>query len=249
MSTLNAVPFRSTIFYTAAGVPASAGSVLTVGTNGVPGFTTNLGSTTISLGASTNQTYNNFTNGLYTSTLWGSTLTGLTSVQKVTMSYSGQYQLAIRNGSSTISASNNSGVSWSSLTGANGLPAGALAYPQATASGVPAYTSLSVSATGQYVLASVSGGLLYTSANGTSASPTFTAVGMGTPTIYAPFENAYTDVMAYSTMNATGSPAFVNGVVGSYAVNLANTAGGTATKFVKEGWTGSSNFAVNFKFW
>jgi len=243
MSTLNAVPFRSTIFYTAAGVPASAGSVLTVGTNGVPGFTTNLGSTTISLGASTNQTYNSFTNGLYASTLWGSTLTGLTSIQKVSMSYSGQYQLAVQN-SSTINSSRNSGFSWSSLTGAAGLPAGATAYPQATASGVPAYTSISASATGQYILASVNGGLLYTCANGTSASPTFTAVGMGTPTYYMPLENNLTEVMNGTTMTTPGSggaPGFVAGIVGSYAVNLANTAGGTPAYYLRLPVSGFTN--------
>jgi hypothetical protein len=256
---------RSTVAYIA-GSAVPVGSLYTVSSNVGPiwsntltvsSFSTLLGSTitvstiryqstAISLGASTNQSYTNFTSGSYAG--WGSTLSGLTAIQKIAMSYSGQYQLVAQNGSSTINASVNSGISWVSITGANGLPAGATAYPVTTASGTPNYTSVSASATGQYILASVRGGLLYTCANGTASVPTFTAVGMGTPTIYAPFENAYTDVMAYSTMNATGSPAFVTGIVGSYAVNLANTAGGTATKYIKEGWPGSSNFTVSFWF-
>jgi hypothetical protein len=74
------------------------------------------------------------------------------------MSQNGQYQLAVQNGSSTIRTSANAGLTWSSLTGANGLPAGALAYPQATASGTPNYASVSASANGQYQLVSVSEG-------------------------------------------------------------------------------------------
>jgi len=176
MSTLNAVPFRSTIFYTAAGTPAPVGSVLMIGSNGMPGFTTNigvsanLGSTMVSLGASTNQTYGTLSSGSYT-TGWISTLTGLTSTVKVSINQNGANQIALRAGTSTINVSNNSGVSWTSLTGANGLPVGATAFP-ITASGTPNYTSISQSATSQYQLASVSGGLLYTSANyGTSWSP------------------------------------------------------------------------------
>jgi hypothetical protein len=256
---------RSTVAHNA-GVAAAAGSLYTVSSNigpvwsntlTVSSFSTLLGSTitvstirhqstTIALGASTNQSYTNFTSGSYAG--WGSTLTGLTAVQKVAMSYSGQYQLAAQNGSSTINASVDSGVSWVSITGANGLPAGATAYPVTTASGTPNYTSVSASATGQYILASVRGGLLYTCANGTASVPTFTAVGMGAPTIYAPFENAYTDVMAFSTMTGQGSPAFVNGIVGTYAVNLANTVGTTATKYIKEGWSGSSSFTMSVWF-
>ena len=42
-STLNAVPFRSTIFYTAAGTPAALGTVFTVGANGIQSTTNALG--------------------------------------------------------------------------------------------------------------------------------------------------------------------------------------------------------------
>jgi hypothetical protein len=253
MSTINAVPFRSTIFYTAAGVPAATGSVLTIGDNGLSGFTKNLGSTMVSIGASTNQTYNNFSGGSFT-TGWASTLTGLSAITDIIMTPNGQYQLAVQNGSSTIRTSANSGVTWGTLTSANGLPAGATAYPQATAAGTPNYTTVSASATGQYQLASVSGGLLYVTANGTSASPTFTAVGMGSPFIYLPFEgSSYADVLnATSGSNVgigTGSaPLYTTGIVGSGAVNLFNTAGSTATRYLRGTWSGSSACTISFWF-
>jgi hypothetical protein len=67
MSTLNAVPFRSTIFYTAAGTVAPIGSLLTVGANGTQNFTNNLGAYPFStLTAST----------ITTSTILGTTTLG-----------------------------------------------------------------------------------------------------------------------------------------------------------------------------
>ena len=42
-STINAVPFRSTIFYTAAGTRAALGTVFTVGANGIQSTTNALG--------------------------------------------------------------------------------------------------------------------------------------------------------------------------------------------------------------
>jgi len=228
MAAIDYLTLRSTFIYKAPGVLADAGTVYVISTNGIQTLSASISagatsaSTIITLGASTNTTYNNFLGGSFT-TGWASTLTGRSAVTKVAISQSGQYQFAVQNGSSTINTSVNSGATWSSLTGANGLPAGALAYPQATASGVPAYTSISASATGQYQLASVNNGLLYVCANGTSTTPTFTAAGMGAPTIYLPFENSLTDVISNTTITPTGSPGYVTGVVGNNAVNLLNT--------------------------
>jgi len=225
-------------------------STLTVSTiNGLlpgtgSGSVSTLSSTMVSIGASTSQS-NTFSGGSFT-TGWGSTLTGLAAITDVAMNQSGQYQLAIQNGSSTIRTSANSGVTWGTLTGANGLPAGATAYPQATAAGTPNYTSISASANGQYQLASVRGGLLYVCANGTSATPTFTAVGLGTPSIYLPMEGSITDVMSGTTLTTTGSPGYVTGVVGSQALNLANPVGGTAVNYVRGSWSLPSNFTISF---
>ena len=253
---------RSTVAYNA-GAAVPAGSLFTISSNVGPtwsntltvsSFSTLLGSTitvstlryqstAISLGASTNQSYSNFSNGSYT-TGWGSTLSGLTAIQKIAMSYSGQYQYAAQNGSSTINTSVNSGFSWVSITGANGLPAGATAYP-VTASGTPNYTSVSVSATGQYILASVRGGLLYTCANGTASVPTFTAVGMGTPTYYLPLENSVADVVGTSAPTATGSVTYTTGIVGTYAAVISNTAAGTASNYIRGTMSNTTAFTIS----
>ena len=254
---------RSTVAYNA-GVAMPAGSLFTISSNVGPtwsntltvsSFSTLLGSTitvstlryqstTVALGASTNQSYSNFSNGSYT-TGWGSTLSGLTAIQKIAMSYSGQYQYAAQNGSSTINTSVNSGFSWVSITGANGLPAGATAYPLTTAAGTPNYTSVSVSATSQYILASVRGGLLYTCANGTASVPTFTAVGMGTPTYYLPLENSVADVVGTSAPTATGSVTYTTGIVGTYAAVISNTAAGTASNYIRGTMSNTTAFTIS----
>ena len=260
---------RSTVAYTSAGSAVPAGSLFTISSNVGPtwsntltvsSFSTLLGSTitvstlryqstTISLGASTNQSYTNFTSGSYAG--WGSTLSGLTAVQKIAMSYSGQYQYAAQNGAAAtqMALSNNSGLSWQTLTSAsNGLPAGSLAY-QATPSGNPAYTSLAASATGQYALAAASGGQLYVSNNANSSTPVFTAANIGgQPFIYLPFENSAVDMLGNSALTLTGAPTYTTGKVGSNAINFANTAGGTATQYLRGTWAGATNFTVSFWF-
>ncbi len=229
MAAIDYLTLRSTLIYTAPGVQAPPGSIFTVGSSGVQ----TLNTTTVALGASTNQNYHNLSNGSFT-TGWGSTLTGLSTITDNAMSHNGQYQLAVQSTSSTIRTSANSGITWSSLTGANGLPAGATAYPQSTATGTPNYTAISASATGQYLLTSVRGGLLYVCANGTSATPTFTAVGMGAPAIYLPFENSTADVVSNSTPTIiAGTPSYRAGIVGNNALNLVNTAGAAASNAIR----------------
>jgi hypothetical protein len=175
------------------------------------------------------------------------------------MSQSGQYQLAVQSSVASYSVvkSSDSGVTWQTLTnGANGLPKGAVAYPQATATGNPAYTSVSYSATGQYALAAASGGLLYVSNNATVATPTFTAIGPTAPTIYMPFEGSTADVIgtvspaAAPTVLGTnaGSIAYVTGAVGTQAINLANTAGSTAVQYVRGTWTAPTSCTISVWF-
>ena len=229
------------------------GSTITVST--LTGSTLNAGritvstiafqSTTIALGQSTSQT-NNFTNGSFTAG-WASTLSttastagaGLTAVQRVTMSQSGQYQLAVQSSVASYSVvkSSDSGVTWQTLTnGANGLPAGS-----------PVYTSVSYSATGQYALATVNPGGLYVSNNATAATPTFTSITFA-PYAYLPMETTPpTDTMGNSNPVSTGTPALATGQVGN-AINLANTMGSTATKYIRGTWSGSNNFTVSGRF-
>lgn len=216
-----------------------------------------MASTVISIGASTNQAYNNFSNGSYT-TGWGSTLgtyNVLRTVKKVTMSQSGQYQYALQTQSSAstypLSFSQNSGITWTTLGGtasSSGLPTGSLAYAS-TSSGVPAYSNFSQSANGQYALALVNGGLPYVSNNANTATPVFTAANVGAfPYVYLPFDNSVTDLMGNSVVTATGAPSFTTGKVGTNAITFANTAGGTATQYVRGPWTGSANFTISFWF-
>ena len=199
-------------------------------------------STVLSLGLNTTQSFNG-TSGAYN---WSSTLTGGSTYKKLAMSQSGQYQMVVQT-SSTINTSADSGITWASLTGSNGLPTGSLMYAQ-TPSGAPAYTSLSESANGQYALAAVSGGGLYLSNNANSATPLFSAVGLGqngNPFLYLPFENSTADIMGNSAVTPSGSIAYVTGKVGTNAVNLVNTAGSGASNYLRGAWTGSNAFTVS----
>ena len=207
-------------------------------------------STAVSLGSNTSQTKNNFSGGSYT-TGWLSTLTGVTSTVKVSMNQNGPLQTAVCAGTSTINVTSNSGVSWTTLTGANGLPAGANAWSSA---GTPAYTHFSQSATGQYQLASVSGGLVYTSANyGKTWAPAGSY--MGTPTYYIPCDGSVADTTGNSMPLVTGSVTYVDGVPSTSAaysgvnsknaVNLVNTAGGQANNFIRGTIPVLSNFTIS----
>ena len=212
----------------------------------VSASTLSVQSAQIALGLSTSQTHANFSNGSFT-TGWVSTLSSVTSTVKVSMSQSGANQVALLAGTSTMYTSANSGQTWTTLTGANGLPAGATAYPLATAAGTPNWSSHSMSATGQYRLASVNGGLIYTTAN---SGATWTAAGMGAPTIYLPMESSTADVMGAATVTATGSPGYVTGIVGTKAINFSNTVSGTGTQYITITPSPTlSPSAFTFSFW
>jgi hypothetical protein len=210
-------------------------------------------STAVSLGSNTSQTKNNFSNGSYT-TGWLSTLTGLSNTVKVSMNQNGALQTAVCSGSSTINTTSNSGVSWTTLTGANGLPAGATAWPQGSASGKPNYTHFSQSATGQYQLATVSGGLVYTSANyGASWVPAGSY--MGTPTYYLPFDGSIADITGNSMPILTGSVTYVAGPTNTsaanagvstvFAANMVNPVGGTPTNYIRGSLPSMTNFSMS----
>jgi hypothetical protein len=189
----------------------------------------------ISIGASTNLTYTNFSNGSY-STGWVSTLSGMTSTLKLSMTQNGSNILALRSYTSSISTSVNSGVSWSTLTG-TGLP-----------SGTPIYTTLAQSATGQYQLVAAGGlGLFYSVNYGTS----FTASALNTtnPYTYIPFDGSTAvDVRGNATVTISGTVAYVAGQAGLNAIYLNNSAGNTALQYVRGTWTAPTNFTVSFWF-
>jgi len=54
--------------------------------------------------------------------------------------------------------------------------------------------------------------------------------------------------MGNSVVTATGAPAYVTGKVGTNAINLANTAGSTASQYINGTWSGGANFTISFWF-
>ena len=244
MSTINFLPLRSTLIYTSPGVLAPVGSIYVVSTTGLQTLTSTItgggassASTMIYIGASTNSTYNNLSNGSY-STGWFSTLSGVTSTVNVSMTQNGTNILALRSYTSSISTSVNSGVSWSTLAG-SGLP-----------TGTPTYTTLAQSATGQYQLVAAGGlGLFYSANYGT----TFTASVLNAtiPYIYLSFDNSnITDVMGNVTPTLNGSVSYVQGQVGTNAVYFANTLGATSgLNYVTVPWSGTSTGAITCSSW
>ena len=168
---------------------------------------------------------------------FGQNLTA-SSIKFVTMSGNAQTQLAVSQ-VSTISSlyyTSTLGTSWATLSGASGLPS-------ATATN---YSAGAVSGDGQVIAVAANGGYLYTSNN---AGASFTNTNPNTPFIYLPFETAPVNgAIGGTTLTVTGSPTLVTGIVGSKAVNLANTAGGTATNYIRGTWSGATNFTVSFWF-
>jgi hypothetical protein len=139
------------------------------------------------------------------------------------MSGNAQTQLAVSQ-VSTISSlyyTSTLGQSWAVLSGASGLPT-------ATQTN---YSAGAVSGTGQYQILGTSGGHSYVSNN---YGASFTNANPYIPYIYMPFETApVSGAIINTTLTVIGSPALVTGIVGSKAVNLANTAGGTPTQYIR----------------
>ena len=77
---------------------------------------------------------------------------------------------------------------------------------------------------------------------------TFALTNQPTPNIWLPLNGSIADSMGLSVVTATGSPGYVTANYPGYtaqAVNLVNTAGGTATQYIRGTWTGASNFTVS----
>jgi hypothetical protein len=72
----------------------------------------------------------------------------------------------------------------------------------------------------------------------------FAAPNVVPPYIYLPLDGSLVDAMGNTTVTTTGSPGYVNGVVGTQALSLVNTASGTATR-LKVGYIGwQSDFST-----
>jgi hypothetical protein len=128
------------------------------------------------------------------------------------------------------------GQSWAVLSGASGLPT-------ATQTN---YSAGAVSGDGRVVAVAANGGYLYTSNN---SGASFTNTNPNTPFIHLPFENSAVDVIAARNPTVTGSPAYVTGIVGSKAVNLANTPAGNATQYIRGSWDNGALTGFTVSFW
>ena len=193
-----------------------------------------LSSTIISIGASTNQTYNNFSNGSYLT--WVTAKEAMSSANKTVQSANGLYQMIVANATSGLFLSSDSGITWSALTG--GLP---------TLTGNAYWSDGAISANGQYITLSIYGGSLWMSAD---YGRTFALTNQPTPNIWLPLNGNTTDSMGLSVVTTPGTvPGYVTLNYPGYtaqAVNLLNTAGSTATRYIRGTWAGASNFTVSF---
>jgi hypothetical protein len=210
------------------------GSAITTSTITVS--TLNLQSTTISLGQSTNQTYNNFSNGSYLT--WASPKSDMTSANKTVQSANGLYQMLVANATSGLFLSSDSGITWSTLSG--GLP---------TLTGSAYWSDGAISANGQYMTLSIYGGSLWMSAD---YGRTFALTNQPTPNIWLPLNGNTTDSMGLSVVTTPGTvPGYVTINYPGYtaqAVNLLNTAGAAPTRYIQGTWAGATNFTVSFWF-
>ena len=217
---------------TAGGIALSTLTVSTI--NGaLPGAA--LTSTIVSIGASTNQTYNNFSNGSYAVGSWSNPKSGMTAATKTVMSATGQYQLIVANVTSGLFLSSDSGITWTPLTG--GLP---------TLTGTAYWSDGVISANGQYITLSIYGGSLWMSAD---YGRTFALTNQPTPNIWLPFDGNALDIMGLSTVTSVGLPTYLTINRPGYtakAVNLANTAGATATYYIVGNGLSVSDVTVSF---
>ena len=209
-----------------------------------------LNSTMISLGASTNSVYTRLSQGNFNSSVstssWVSSLTNRVSTTTVAMSANAQYQLALSQSSISTSVMFTStlGTSWSTLSGASGLP------NFSTVS----YTAGAVSGDGQYGVLGTSNNNLYRTTNyGQSWSNT----NLSTIAVYLPFDTVpasagtYTDTTGRSAVTYTGPPTQApTYVTGTGAIRLANAApGGTPTQYIRGTWNNIGLTSYTISFW
>lgn len=141
----------------------------------------------------------------------------------------------------------NTGIYMSNDTGANWTLVGDFPYTS--------FTSITCTPSGQCVYAtgtdsSGSSYSCYSTNYGFNWTINRTITGLNVPpTIYYPFDNSVTDVMG-GTPTVGGSPGFVQGAVGGYAINLANTPGSGATYYIRQAINSNTkpNFTTSFWF-
>jgi hypothetical protein len=209
------------------------------------GTTTILTSTMVSIGVGNNKTYSTLSQGNFTSTSnWVTSLSGRSSTIGVSMSANAQTQLVVSQSSISTSVQYTStlGTQWASLSGASGLPN----------SLQTSYSAGAISGDGMYgVLGTTTGELFVTS----NAGQTFSGLNTASPAIYLPLDTvpangSSSSGTAPTTLTVVGPPTQAPSfVIGSGAINLANTPGsGNATQYIRGSWTVPANFAVRLWF-
>jgi hypothetical protein len=197
----------------------------------------NLSSTAVALGLNaTSSVAPNLSNGTWST--WSTAKSGMTNVNKVAMSSTGQYQLIVVSaiGASTLWLSSDSGSTWSQCT-AYGLPSGTSNL----------YSAGSISADGQRITIGVQGDILYVS---TDAGATFNNPQPGvTPYAWLRCENNTTDTMGNTVTVSPSAPTFSSTITPSsgfaFSMRLTNTVGSSATQYVNFNWTGATNFTIS----
>jgi len=81
-----------------------------------------------------------------------------------------------------------------------------------------------------------------------SASQISQAAPAAVPQVHLPFEDGPADIRGFSSVTATGSPAYVTGSVGK-AINLANSPGLAATQYVRGTCSPGANFTIAGSFY
>jgi len=198
--------------------------------------TIKLTSTLVSLGQSTNQTYNNLSSGTYSNWINAASSLGLSAIKRVAMSSSGQYQLIVVGSSAALYLSTDSGVTWITQGAAGFLGTG---LPVVST----AYTYGAISANGQYMLVCVNAGSIYVSSN-YGASFTNASLPSVAATNWFAFENNTTDSTGSIVPTVTGTMYYVPGKVGTYALSLLNTPGATPANYLRGSWTAPANCSI-----
>ena len=211
----------------------------TISTNLLTATDIQLQSTQIALGLSTTSTQANFSGGSYSAGSWVVAKSGVSSARKLGMSSNGQYQVVVSGATADLWMSSDSGSTWSALGAGQGLP---------VLTGSAYWSSGSISASGQHILLGVYGGSLWISSD---YGRTFALTEQPTPDIWLQLNGSSVDTMGNSTVTVYGAPSYAPVERPGYsaqAINLANTAGGTAERYVRGTWAGATNFSVSFWF-
>ncbi len=237
----------STVAYNQDGTAAPNGYIHTVSSSkplflstivgsGITMSSLSLTTSSIALGRSTTQSQTNFSNGSYLAGAWQTAKSSMTGVKKLGTSSTGQYQLIVSDATNNLFLSSDSGITWSALGAAQGLP---------TLTGSAVWASGAISASGQYILLAVDRGSLWMSQD---FGRTFATSAQPTPNIWLQLNGDTTDTMGGAAATAFGSPAYVTVQQPGFseqAIHLFNTAGGTASQYVRGSWAGANNFTVS----